>query len=423
MLAKTTLSCALALSVFAAHAQTATEAELARRLERLAAELSELKAQLATLQQQQQQQKTAAPMPAAVAPAEPPRAEPPATVLTSYGEINYTRPSKAPQNAQFDMRRFVLGVQHRFDERTKLVTELEVEHGVTSATDAGEVALEQAYIERQLTPTWALRAGLFLMPVGLLNESHEPPAFYGADRNRVETAIIPSTWREGGVQIVGNFDNGLTVQGGLATSFDLNKWDATATEGRESPLRSVHQELSLAKARDMAVFGAVNWRGVPGLLLGASVFTGGATHGQAAAASRITLWDVHARYTPGRWDLSALYTAGTISNTAALNAPLVGNPTLIPSAFDGGYVQAAYQLWRQQDLALSPFVRWEQFNTAKRYADIGPGLTPDPSTAERVWTVGANLQISQGVVVKADLQRFKRDKDNDRLNLGLGWSF
>ena len=78
---------------------------------------------------------------------------------------------------------------------------------------------------------------------------------------------------------------------------------------------------------------------------------------------------------------------------------------------------------RKQDLVLAPFVRWEQFNTAKRYADIGPGLTPDPSTAERVWTVGANLQISQGVVVKADLQRFKRDKDNDRLNLGLGWSF
>ena len=430
MLAKTTLSCALALACCAAQAQTATEAELARRLERLAAELSELKAQLATLQQQQlQQQKTAPPMPAAMAPVapvaafEPPRAEPPATVLTSYGEINVNRPTKATQNAQADMRRFVLGVQHRFDERTKLVTELEVEHGIASASDRGEVAVEQAYVERQLTPTWALRAGLFLMPAGLLNENHEPTAYYGVERNFVETAIIPSTWREGGVQVVGNFDNGLTVQGGLSTSFDLNKWDATATEGRASPLGSVHQELALAKARDLAVFGAVNWRGVPGLLLGASVFTGGATHGQAAAASRITLWDLHARYTPGRWDLSALVTAGSISNTAALNAPLVGNPTLIPSAFDGGYVQAAYQLWRQQEMVLAPFARWEQFNTAKRYADLGPGLTPDASTTERVWTVGANLTLTPGVVVKADLQRFKRDKDNDRVNLGLGWSF
>ena len=69
------------------------------------------------------------------------------------------------------------------------------------------------------------------MPAGLLNENHEPTAFYGVERNFVETAIIPSTWREGGVQIVGNFENGLTAQAGITTSFDLNKWDATSTEG------------------------------------------------------------------------------------------------------------------------------------------------------------------------------------------------
>jgi hypothetical protein len=145
-----------------------------------------------------------------------------------------------------------------------------------------------------------VRAGLFLMPAGLLNENHEPTAFFGVERNFVETAIIPSTWREGGIQLVGNFDNGLTVQGGISSSFDLTKWDAAATEGAESPLGSIHQELALAKARDLAVFGAVNWRGMPGLLVGASLFTGGATHGQAAASSRVTLWDAHARWTPGR---------------------------------------------------------------------------------------------------------------------------
>jgi hypothetical protein len=407
-----------------ARAQSAMEAELARRLDRLAAELAEVKAQVAALQQPGAQTPAAAAATAVATVAAPTatRGEP-ATVLSSYGEINYNRPTRQGEKTQADLRRFVLGFQHRFDDRTKVVAELELEHGVSSASDPGEVAVEQAYVERQLGSDWAVRAGLFLMPLGLLNENHEPTSFYGVERNFVETAIIPSTWREGGVQLIGSLDGGWTVQGGVSTSFDLNKWDATATEGRESPLGAIHQEMALAKARDLAVFGAVNWRGLPGLLVGGGFFTGGATHGLAVTDARVSLWDVHARWTPGRWDLAALYSRGTVSNTAALNRPLVGNTTLIPASFDGGYLQAAYKLWSQQDTLLSPFVRWERFNTARSHADIGPGLTPDAAAAERVWTLGANLQLTPGVVVKADLQRFDRDRDGDRVNLGIGWSF
>ena len=424
--ARTLIAASIALAAGSAHAQTATETELARKLDQLAAELAVVKAQLAQMQQQR-----AAPAPPALpapmavaAPALPAEAAAgPATVLTSYGELNYNRPLRATQNASADVRRFVFGFQHRFDDKTKVVTELEVEHAVSSASDPGEVAVEQAYVERQITPRLALRAGLFLVPAGLLNENHEPTAFYGVERNFVETAIIPSTWREGGVQLVGTLDNGLTLQGGVTTSFDLTKWDATSSAGKESPLGSIHQELALAKSHDLAVFGAVNWRGVPGLLLGGSLFTGQATQAQAVAKGRVTLWDVHARWTPGRWDFSTLYARGTISNTAELNAALVGNPTLIPKTFDGYYVQGAYKVWSHDDYALSPFVRWEQFNTAKAYADLGQGLTPDAARAERVVTLGANLLVAQGIVLKADYQRFRENSDLNRFNLGVGWSF
>ncbi|MEO7116746.1 MAG: hypothetical protein ABIZ18_12900, partial [Caldimonas sp.] len=347
----------------------------------------------------------------------------PATVLTSYGEINYNRPTRDSKKTVADLRRFVLGYQHRFDEKTKVVTELEVEHAVSSADDRGEVEVEQAYIERQLTSRFALRGGLFLMPAGLLNENHEPTAFYGVERNFVETAIIPSTWREGGIQIVGDFDNGLTAQAGITTGFDLNKWDSTSIEGAESPLGSIHQELQFANARDLSMFGALNWRGVPGLLLGGSIFTGGATHGQALHSSRVTLWDLHVRYNPGRLDLSGVYSRGTISNTAAFNLPLVGNPTLMPKSFDGWYTQAAYKVWSNSEYSLAPFVRWEQFNTARSFAALGAGLTPDAARTERVATIGANFNIGSGIVLKADLQRFRENPDANRFDLGLGWSF
>ena len=417
----------------AASAQSATEVELGRRLDQLAAELAKVKAELAQLQQQRAAAPAtaAASAPAAAVAAAPPAAPStaqgpglaePTTAIVSYAEISYSRPTNDTKNTVADLGRFVLGYQHRFDEKTKVVTELEVEHAVSSAGDRGEVEVEQAYVERQLSRDYSARAGLFLIPAGLLNENHEPNAYYGVFRNFVETAIIPSTWREGGLQIVGSYDNGLTAQAGVTTGFDLTKWDATSTEGAESPLGSIHQELQLAKARDLSVFGALNWRGVPGLHVGGSLFTGGATHGQSPTSARVTLWDLHARYTPGRFDLSGVYSRGTISNTAALNAPLVGNPTLIPQSFDGWYAQAAYRAWSNADYSLAPFVRYEEFNTARSFADLGAGLTPAAAPTQRVTTVGANFYIGSGVVLKTDYQWF-RSSDANRFDLGLGWSF
>ena len=348
------------------------------------------------------------------------------TILTGYGEINYNRPTKDASGAQADLRRAVIGFQHRFDDKTKLVSELEWEHGVVSADDKGESEIEQLYVEREFGTGLRGKVGLFLMPVGLLNTNHEPTAYYGVERNFVETAIIPTTWREVGVGLSGDTAGGLTWDAGITTGFDLGKWDATSSEGRESPLGSIHQEGQLAKSRDLAFHGALNWRGVPGLLLGGSVFSGKAGHnteGFAGNDARVTMYDLHARYTPGAWDLSALYARGQISNTEALNATFVGNPTPVPKSFAGWYTQAAYQLLKSGDYTLSPFVRFEQFNTAKSYAYVPQGLGVETGPDEKVTTIGANLKVGEGVVLKADYQKFKEDKSRDRLNLGMGFAY
>ncbi|MDE2431221.1 MAG: hypothetical protein KGN37_00025 [Burkholderiales bacterium] len=387
-------------------AMAAETPDLATRVDQLSQELANVKAQLADQNA------------AAAAAADN------STVLTSYGEMAARFYQKDTGRNNADLTRFVLGFQHRFDPQTKLVTEIEVEHAVSSASDSGEVAIEQAYIERQLQASWALRAGLFVMPMGLLNENHEPTAYYGVQRNFVETAIIPTTWREGGVQFVGDLDQGWTLQAGVSTGFDLSKWDATNAVTVESPLGAVHQELSQAKSHDLGAFSALNWRGMPGLQVGGAVFAGQGSQGQTGVPKMgVTLWDMHVRYTPGAWDLSALYAQGRVSNTARFNQTLVGHDYLIPSRFSGWYTQAAYKLWSRGDLALSPFARWEEFNTREAYADIGAGLTPSPAKRERVITVGANLAVGSGVVVKADVQRFKENSNDNRLNLGLGWSF
>jgi hypothetical protein len=348
------------------------------------------------------------------------------TVFSGYGEVNYNHPVRNASGAQTDLRRAVIGIQHRFDEKTKVVAEFEWEHAIASAEDSGESAIEQMYVEREFNGGLRGKAGLFLMPVGLLNQNHEPTAYYGVERNFVETAIIPTTWREAGVGLSGEFGNGFSWDTGLTTGFDLTKWDPASDEGRESPLGAIHQEGQLAKSRNLAMHGALNWRGYPGLLVGGSVFTGKAGHATpdfAGNDARVTVAELHTRYTPGAWDLSALWAYGRISNTEALNATFVGNPTPVPSSFAGWYLQSAYKLWQDGDYTLSPFARFESFNTARSYAQAPAGLGVPATPYERVATVGANLMVGQGVVLKADYQKFREDKTRDRVNLGVGFAY
>lgn len=428
----------LAALAHAPSALAATDLDVEARLQALATQVESLQRELAELKRE----RAAAPAAAQVAAASTPAASATAgatpasgfdgagasqnSALTwsGYGEINYSRPREDSSGAIADVGRFVLGAAYRFDDRTRLVSEVEIEHAISSADDPGEVEIEQVYIERMLSDRVALKAGLFLMPVGLLNETHEPTRYHGVFRNLVETQIIPTTWREGGVLLDGTTDAGLRWNVGISTGFDLNKWDPSSDEGLESPLGSIHQELALARAADLSGVAAVNWRGTPGLLVGASVFTGSATQRTPGAPSgRVTLWEGHARWTPGPFEFSALYARGTIGDTARLNAPLVGNPVLIPSVFDGGYLEAAWRALETPGSTLTPFVRVERIATAKRYASIAPGLTPDAQPTETAWTGGIDWLLGSSVVFKADYQTFKRDRARDRFALGVGYSF
>lgn len=401
---------------------SADEAELNQRINQLESQINEMKAQIGTLREESAKNSAASANGEAAPAGSGARDED--TRLFSYGEINYNRPVHNTDAAQADVRRVVLGYQHRFDAKNKALVELEYEHAVTSAEDPGETEVEQAYVEHTFNDKWSVKGGLFLIPMGLLNEHHEPTAYYGVERNFVESAIIPTTWREGGFNVIGSLDNGLTLQGGISTGFDLGKWDGTSTEGQESPLASVHQELALAKAKDGSLFAAIDWRGIPGLQLGASIFGGPAGQDNPLLSdASVLIWDTHARWTPGKWDLAALYARGSISNTEAFNTSIIGNDALMPELFDGWYAQAAYHIWENDDYNVTPFARYESYNTGASYAFIGNGVTPAELPDNHVTTIGANIGIGKSVVLKVDGQRFRPDSSQDRFDLGIGWSF
>ena len=403
----------------------ADEAELQERMETLTNELEQLKQQMQEMNSRTEaladQQQTSTPSAAYE------NTSSQGVSIWGYGEINYNRPTHDSSQTKMDMRRAVIGFGYSLDKDTSFNSEFEFEHAVTSAEDVGEVAVEQFYIEHSLTLDTSLKAGLFLIPMGFLNESHEPTRYYGVERNFVETAIIPTTWREGGIGIYGSNRLGIAWDVGVTTGFDLGNWDPASTEGSESPLGSIHQELANANAMDLSMYLALNYRGIPGWVAGASVFTGKASQSNPAASlasdARITVWAAQTRWTPGNFDLSALYSMGGITDTADLNATFVGNPTLIPQEFWGGYLLGAYRFSLGGTRSLAPFVRYERFNTGSDYASLPAGLTVAARPTETVWTYGASFYLNPNLVFKADYQKFDVDDNNDRLNLGLGVEF
>ena len=195
--------------------------------------------------------------------------------LWGYGEVYYTDPVNDRSQTQFDLARAVFGIGYRFDERTEFNSEYEVEHAVSSADDVGEFEVEQFYVDRRLNDAVTVRAGLFLMPFGLLNEHHEPTNFYGMQRNFVETLIIPSTWREGGFNLHGDTAAGFGWNVGLTTGINLADWDfapefppyQSALQLENSgvaPLQATHQEAALANARYLTQYLALSYYGIPG---------------------------------------------------------------------------------------------------------------------------------------------------------------
>jgi opacity protein-like surface antigen len=225
------------------------------------------------------------------------------TSIGGYGELHYNNlngKGGAPDKKEIDFNRFVLFFGHKFDERTRFFSEVELEHVVASNVDKGEVELEQAYLEFDLNENHRAKAGLFLIPVGILNETHEPPTFYGVERNPVERDIIPATWWAGGVGLSGNFGAGFgydfAIHEGLATSqVDGYK----PSEGR--------QETSEASAKDPAYTARLKWTGLPGLRLAAAFqHQKNITQGTDATAGSANLYEVDGVYSQGPFMLKTL---------------------------------------------------------------------------------------------------------------------
>ena len=329
------------------------------------------------------------------------------TTIGGYGELHYNKLSAqdpAHDVEMIDFHRFVLFFGHEFNDKTRFYSEVELEHAYVSDTGGdtpGEVELEQAFIEFDLRPGLFARAGLFLMPVGLLNETHEPPTFYGVERNDVENIIIPSTWWEAGAG----------MNGRLGSDWD---WTAAFTSGLQIPttgsnafrVRSGRQKVAKALASDGALTGRLRYLGIAGLQAAVTVqyqFDPSQISGDGLDDG--TLVEAHIDYRRGSFGLRALYARWDFSGEAveAANA----------DTQSGWYIEPSYRLNRW----LGFYTRYEQIEAARDQDNF------------KQWELGLNWWPSNNVVIKLDYRDRSHDlqtehgRDFTGIDLGLGYSF
>lgn len=342
--------------------------------------------------------------------------------IGGYGEALYenfddTREdgTDSGKTDQFDFLRAILYFGYKFNDRWVLNTEIEIEH-------ADEIFLEFATLDYLWKPSFNLRAGMLLIPMGLLNELHEPTLFLSAERPRVESAIIPSTWRENGIGVFG--DNGKFAY----RSYIVNGLDGSGFSS--SGLRGGRQKGSKAKAESLAWVGRVDYVGTPGLLAGGSFYIGDSGQGMEDASGReigaqTSIFELHFDWKYRGWNVRGLWAQAEVDDVARLNQALgLSGSSSIGEELDGYYLEAGYDLFSQRGDrgALIPFVRYETLDTQ---AAVPAGFSLNPSREAEILTFGFAYQPIDQLIFKVDYQLWSDEGDTgiDQWNFALGYLF
>jgi len=343
------------------------------------------------------------------------------SALSGYMELHYNKVE--PQDAILDFHRFVLLMSHSFSPRIRFVGELEVEHAIVEGLeDKGELELEQAYLDFLLSRSFNLRAGMMLIPVGIINERHEPPVFNGVERPFVDTVIIPTTWFEAGVGAHGEIGNGLRYR--MLATAPLDAAEFSAAEG----IREGQQHGAEANVRNFAATGRVEYLGIAHLTMGGSFWTGDSSFSVRGVDSAVRVGEADARYHRGPLELRGEFAYVSITDADRLNAALqrqLGVSPNVASAMRGFYGEAAYRIWNAgapRDLVA--FVRYENFDTQYRMPE---GFVPLKLYDRDAWIVGATYFPEPDIAVKVDYVRLANQsgitKPSNGFNVGLGWWF
>lgn len=338
-----------------------------------------------------------------------------------YGEITYNRPTG--ENAEIDVQRLVLLFGYKFNEKTQFITEVEFEH-------VKEVFVEQAFLQYSISDNVNLRGGLMLIPMGIVNEYHEPTTFNGVERPSIDGAIVPTTWREIGIGVSGKYNEAsLRYQAYIFNGFQTttSDGDGNITGGKlggSKGLRGGRQKGIQSNFNNINFAAKLDYYGLPGLRLGLSGYFGRTqspndVEDLDGADIGMAMLGLDARYAYKRFTARGQFIHASLSDTEQYN---IATSKDLGSALQGWYLEAAYNLLPQtKKQQLFGFVRYEDYDT---HASTDAVTVRNLGYDRQEWTFGLSYKIAPGAVVKADYQ-LKNNAVSDsettrQLNFGIG---
>lgn len=337
--------------------------------------------------------------------------------IGGYAEISYNNLEGSSTPAEIDVQRLVMLFAYKFDDRTSFVTEIEYEH-------VKEVYVEQAFINYSVADGINLRGGLMLIPMGIINEYHEPTTYNGVERPSLDSKIVPTTWREMGIGVSGRINNAsIRYQAYLMNGF-LSYGESHKLRGLDG-LRKGRQKGAESVGTDVNFAGRIEYYGLPKLKLGVSYYTGNTQTTTPEISNTqigLSMFGLDYRYVNGRLSSRGQLISASLSDTEAYN--LAGN-TDLGSAMGGYYAEGAYNLLpldsRQK---LDIFLRYENFNTHQKTAG---NLIANDAFHRNETTFGLSYHLANGAVFKADYQSKGTAVEGSdavgQFNLGLGVFF
>jgi|MDSW01.1.fsa_nt_gb hypothetical protein len=322
-----------------------------------------------------------------------------------YGEVTYR--SLESSNDVWDAHRVIIYMGYDFDETWSFDAEFEFEHGT-------ETYIEFAQLDGKFSDEWNFRAGHLLLPMGLINERHEPTYFWGPVRPLVETKIIPTTWHENGVGFYG-------TSGDMSYQFYVMNGFSNDIDFSSSAFRSGRQKGDRADAENLAYVGSLEYQVSPGLMIGGSMYS--QTVESAAAEHGVDILEAHLQYDSGAFRTRALMVKGTVENAENLDAhQAIDNDTGssvwsgLAGADDdveGMYVEVGYDLMSHSDTeSLTPFFRHETYE--HNGTDIGVNV------------LGVSYMPNPNIAYKVGLQSINEsdsDVNEDNVEFTIGWRF
>lgn len=358
-------------------------------------------------------------------------------IIGGYGEVHYNQPvgSKTMNNGALDVHRMVMLLGYNFSPKTQFISEIEYEH-------VSEVYIEQAFLQHKLNNYINLRAGLMLIPMGIVNEYHEPTTFNGVERPLVDNKISPTTWREIGVGLSGNIiEASIKYQAYVVNGF--NGYNGNGTLNGKNGLRSGRQKGAESYISSPNVTAKIEYYRFRGFNIGVSGYFGktqsslyngidkkddAAIAKADSSATGVAMLGVDARYNLGGLQMRGQFYYTSISNTQQYNffTAQNGKQNDLGSAMIGYYVEAGYNVLKfctDSKTELIPFIRFENYNT--HFATEG-SVQKNKAYNNNVITSGITYKLAKGAVLKADMQFVKSEAATEFtkvFNAGVGVMF